>query len=199
MKALTRAYHARGQLPIFHENAARSRAYAHAHLAATPLPLAIHATAPGFFREAILAAAPEWAQHRKLIDTAAAARERGQGRGAFRRSLAKEMPYFHVWFELDGGLGHVVEDEGGDGGDGQEEDDAGGGGGGWRKWPKGDRFAREVLGGMLGVETMGRMRREGRWGETGGREGRERMESWKKRWDWPQWDWTKALVQGEGA
>ena len=42
------------------------------------------------------------------------------------------MPYFHVWFELDGGIGHVV-----------EEPD---------RWPKGDLFAREIVGGMLGAE-----------------------------------------------
>ena len=199
MKALTRAYHARDQMPLFYENAARPRSYPHALLVVAPMPATLHATAPGFFREALLAQAPEWSQHRKLIDTRAMARERGYGRNAFRRSLAKEMPYFHVWFDLDGGLGHVVEDEGGDGDEAEDEYGGGGGGGSWKKWPKGDRFAREVLGSILGVETIGKMRREGRWGEDGGREGRERLAQWKNKWNWEQWDWTKALVQGSGG
>lgn len=42
------------------------------------------------------------------------------------------MPYFHVWFELDGGMGHIVEDS--------------------DRWPRGDLFAREVFGGMLDVD-----------------------------------------------
>ncbi len=88
---------------------------------------------------------------------------------AFRRSLAKEMPYFHVWFELDGGLGHVVEDE--------------------QRWPKGDLFAREVLGGMLdlGVEVV---RSQGRWGNAG----RDpRVDGFRKQWR--EWDWTEVLAE----
>lgn len=116
------------------------------------------------------------------------------GKAAFRHSLVSAMPYFHVWFELDGGMGHVVEDAG--------------------RWPRGDLFAREVLGGMVGVggEVV---RREGRWG--GGRRGRGggegggdgkrdggrdvrgdggRVEGWKREWGWEQWDWTAVLVEG---
>lgn len=52
--------------------------------------------APAFFKEAILTSDEEWTQHVKIIDTAARAREPGMGRAAFRKSLAKEMPYFHV-------------------------------------------------------------------------------------------------------
>jgi hypothetical protein len=56
--------------------------------------------APGFFKQGILSSEGEWSQNKKLIDTA----KRG-----FRRSMVKELPYFHVWFSLDGGLGHVIE------------------------------------------------------------------------------------------
>ena len=86
------------------------------------------------------------------------------GRMAFRRSLAKEMPYFHVWFGLDGGLGHVVEDE--------------------KTWPKGDLFAREVLGGMLKVDGQV-VRRQGKWVR-----GDQRVEGFRKRWK--DFDWTGA-------
>ncbi|MCJ1329289.1 hypothetical protein MMC10_005968 [Thelotrema lepadinum] len=164
MKSLTRMYHARDCIPIFYENAARPHRHPHAALVAVPLPPHLHDQSPAFFREAILSSAPEWSQHKKLIDTAAAARDRGMGRMAFRRSLAKEMPYFHVWFGLDGGLGHVVEDE--------------------KTWPKGDLFAREVLGGMLKVDGQV-VRRQGKWVR-----GDQRVEGFRKRWK--DFDWTGA-------
>ena len=166
MKSLTRMYHGRRQIPLFYENASRPHRHPHAALNVIPLPSHVHEQSPAFFREAILAEASEWSQHRKLIDTEAAARERGMGRMAFRRSLAKEMPYFHVWFGLDGGLGHVVEDE--------------------RKWPKGDLFAREVIGGMLHVDGQV-IRRQGRWVR-----GDQRVEGFRKKWK--DFDWTGALV-----
>ncbi|KFY23211.1 hypothetical protein V493_06009, partial [Pseudogymnoascus sp. VKM F-4281 (FW-2241)] len=131
MKSLTRMYHDQGRAVVFYENAATPHRRPHAALQAVPLPYELGDTAPAFFREAILASDEEWTQHRKLIDTGKAARN-GMGKSAFRRTLAKEMPYFHVWFDLDGGLGHVVEDA--------------------NRWPRGDLFAREVIGGMLDVE-----------------------------------------------
>jgi hypothetical protein len=97
------------------------------------------------------------------------------GRSAFRRSIAKEAPYFHVWFTLDGGLGHVVES---------------GGGGDGARWPKGDLFAREVVAGIVGAEPH-IAKKQGRWtkgGET------SRVDSWKK--DWKKFDWTRVLTEG---
>jgi hypothetical protein len=91
------------------------------------------------------------------------------GKAAFRRSLAKEMPYFHVWFELDGGMAHVVEDE--------------------RSWPKGDLFAREVLGGMLDADIEV-VKRQGRWVK-----GDRRVEGWRK--GWRKFDWTRVLTEGQ--
>ena len=61
-----------------------------------------------------------------------------------------------VWFELDGGMGHIVEDE--------------------RRWPRGDLFAREVLGGMLDVDIEVQ-KRQGRWVK-----GDRRVEGWRKGW-----------------
>lgn len=168
MKSLTRMYHEQGRDVIFYENAAQPHRKRHAAMEVVPLPYSLGETSPAFFKEAILSADSEWTQHQKLIDTAAKARQ-GLGRSAFRRTLVKEMPYFHVWFELDGGLGHVVEDE--------------------NRWPKGDLFAREVIGGMLdvGPEVI---KRQGRWHRGGDR----RVEGFQKRWR--KFDWTRVLVEG---
>ncbi|EAW10615.1 putative cell cycle control protein (Cwf19) [Aspergillus clavatus NRRL 1] len=168
MKSLTRMYHDQGRDVIFYENAAQPQRKKHASMEAVPLPYELGETSPAFFKEAILAADSEWTQHRKLIDTLAKAKQ-GLGRNAFRRTLVKEMPYFHVWFELDGGLGHVVEDE--------------------HRWPRGDLFAREVIGGMLdlGPEVI---KRQGRWNRGGDR----RLDGFKKRWR--KFDWTRMLVEG---
>ncbi|KAI9756736.1 MAG: hypothetical protein M4579_003737 [Chaenotheca gracillima] len=166
MKCLTRMYHDQGRDVIFYENAASPERKKHAALQAVPLPYSLGEVAPAFFKEAILTADEEWTQHKKIIDTLARARD-GQGKLAFRRSLVKEMPYFHVWFELDGGLGHIVEDS--------------------NRWPKGDLFAREIIGGMLDVDPTV-VRRQGRWAKGSD----PRTEDFKKRWR--KFDWTRVLT-----
>ncbi|OKL60119.1 hypothetical protein UA08_04669 [Talaromyces atroroseus] len=169
MKSLTRMYHDQGRDVIFYENAAHPDRKRHAALEAIPLPYSLGETSPAFFKESILAADSEWTQHRKLIDTLAKAKQ-GLGKLAFRRTLVKEMPYFHVWFELDGGLGHIVEDT--------------------HRWPRGDLFARETIGGMLdlGPEII---KRQGRWSKSGDR----RVEPFRKRWR--RFDWTRILTEGQ--
>lgn len=102
-KCLTRMYHDQGRDVIFYENAAAPRRKLHAAMVVVPLPYELGETAPAFFKEAMLTADEEWSQHKKIIDTAKMAKE-GGGKGAFRRALAKEMPYFHVWTQIDGGL-----------------------------------------------------------------------------------------------
>ncbi|KAK4540593.1 hypothetical protein LTR36_009123 [Oleoguttula mirabilis] len=173
MKALTRYYDARDLGVLFYENAAHMHSRkGHATLNAIPLPRHLAANAPAYFREAVLSSDEQWAQHKPLIDTLALSQKAGGfGKAAFRKSMVKEMPYFHVFFTLDGGLGHVVEDE--------------------RRWPKGDLFAREVVGGMLdrGPEVV---RRQGGWERGGGGERRRRVEGFRK--GWARWDWTVALL-----
>ena len=163
-KSLTRYYGSLGKGVIFYETAIKPTA--HAALVAIPLAHHLVDTAPAYFKEAILAADEQWSQHRPLISTL------DEGKGAFRKSMPATLPYFHVWFNLDGGMGHVVEDEG--------------------KWPRGDLFAREVVGGMLGVggEVV---RKQGRWGA-----GTEKGRVEKFRGGWGKWDWTRVLVQ-EGS
>ena len=169
MKSLTRLYHEMGQDVIFYENAAFPHRKPHAAMVAVPLPYSLGETAPAFFREAFLSAEGEWSQHKKIIDTLAKAKKEGLGKVAFRRSLVKEMPYFHVWLELDGGLGHVVEES--------------------ERWPKGDLFAREIIGGMLGLEPDV-VKRQGRWH----RGGDKRVDGFRKKWR--KFDWTRVLTEG---
>ncbi|CAK7568703.1 MAG: Pre-mRNA-splicing factor cwf19 [Sporothrix epigloea] len=165
MKSLTRLYHDQGRDVIFYENAAAPQRRKHAALVAVPIPYELGNTAPAFFREAMLSADEEWSQHIKIIDTEKRARE-GLGKSAFRKCIAKEMPYFHAWFSLDGGLGHIVEDG--------------------KRWPKGDLFAREVIGGMLDVDTS-IVNRQGRWIEFD-----PRLGNFKRRWK--RFDWTRVLA-----
>ncbi|KAK2732486.1 hypothetical protein FQN57_002619 [Myotisia sp. PD_48] len=168
MKCLTRMYHDQGRGVIFYENAARPEQKRHAAMEAVPLPYSLEQTAPAFFKEAILAADEEWTQHKKLIDTLSRSRE-GLGKRAFRQTLAKEMPYFHVWFELDGGLGHVIDDP--------------------NRWPRGDLFAREIIGGMLDL-APDVIKRQGRRHRGDDR----RVDGFKKRWK--KFDWTRVLTGG---
>ncbi|KAF6236698.1 hypothetical protein HO173_004989 [Letharia columbiana] len=166
MKSLTRMYHDHGRDVIFYENAAVPQRKKHAGMEVVPLPYSLGETAPAFFKEAILTSDEEWTQHKKIIDTLFKAKQ-GQGKTAFRRTLAKEMPYFHVWFEIDGGIGHIVEDA--------------------NRWPKGDLFAREIIGGMLDV-APDIVKRQGRWNRGGDR----RVEGFRKRWE--KFDWTRVLT-----
>lgn len=170
MKSLTRLYHDQGRDVIFYENAAFPNRKPHAALAAIPLPYSLGETAPAFFKEAFLSTEDEWSQHKKIIDTLAKSKQGGLGRLAFRRSLVKEMPYFHVWFELDGGIGHVVEDP--------------------ERWPRGDLFAREIIGGMLGLEPDV-IKRQGRW-QKGAKD--KRVDVFRKAWR--KFDWTRILTEG---
>ncbi|OCK87527.1 uncharacterized protein K441DRAFT_691161 [Cenococcum geophilum 1.58] len=155
MKCLTRMYHDQGRDVVFYENAAPPHRKLHAAMVAVPIPFELGETTPAFFREAILASDEEWTQYKKPIDTLKASKS-GLGRQAFRKSLAKEIPYFNVWFELDEGTGHIVE--------------------GSNQWPRGDLFAREIFGGMLDVDIEV-VKRQGRW-----HMGDRRVVGFRKRW-----------------
>ncbi|ODQ65370.1 hypothetical protein NADFUDRAFT_47055 [Nadsonia fulvescens var. elongata DSM 6958] len=141
MSCLAKMYHSLGKGVIFYENAVSPHKNGHAVIEAVPIPLDLSNSAPAFFKDAILTSDEEWSQHLKIIDTGKRARE-GAGRYAFKTSIAQEAPYFHVWFTLDGGYGHIVEDS--------------------NKWPRGDLFAREVIGGMMRLEPH-IIKKQGRW------------------------------------
>jgi hypothetical protein len=170
MKSLTRFYHAQDKGVIFYENAVfMSSRKGHAALIAVPLPHHLAENAPAYFKEAILASDEQWSQHKPIIDTLALAQRPGYGKAAFRRSMVKEMPYFHVFFTIDGGMGHVVEDE--------------------SRWPRGDLFAREVVGGMLGKGPEV-IKKQGRWERHDNRIG-----PFKKKWE--KFDWTSVLIDAQ--
>ncbi|KAK9451814.1 CwfJ C-terminus 1-domain-containing protein-like protein [Limtongia smithiae] len=168
MKCLARMYHAQRRGVIFYENASSISRRHHASIEAIPLPYELAETAPAYFREALLSADEEWSTHAKIINTLDRATNGGLGKRAFRQSLAKEMPYFHVWFSLDGGFGHVVEDP--------------------QRWPRGDLFAREVIGGMLELEPHV-IKRQSRW-----QKGTDpRVKGFQAAWE--KFDWTMQLAE----
>lgn len=170
-KCLTQMYCDQGRDVVFYENAAVPHRKGHAAMMAVPLPYELGEVAPAFFKEAIVGRDfTEKSQHKKIYDTNKLARTDVNPKMVFRRTLAKEMPYFHVWFDLNGGLGHIVESE--------------------DNWPKGDLFAREVIGGMLDVEPDV-IRRQGRWQ----RGGDPRINDFKKRFK--KFDWTRVLTGAE--
>ncbi|KAK9370166.1 CwfJ C-terminus 1-domain-containing protein-like protein [Lipomyces kononenkoae] len=168
MKSLARMYYSQKRGVIFYENAASSGRRRHASIEAVPLPFELAETASAYFREAILASDEEWSSHKKVINTLERATKGGLGKRAFRQSLVKEVSYFHVWFTIDGGYGHVVEDP--------------------DRWPKGDLFAREVIGGMLELEPDV-IKRQSRWQ----RQTDPRLKGFRQMWD--KFDWTKQLEE----
>jgi hypothetical protein len=57
------------------------------------------------------------------------------------------------------------------------------------RWPKGDGFARGIVGGMLDNEPD-IIKKEGKWTRSD-----PRMEDFRKRWR--KFDWTRILTQGQ--
>jgi hypothetical protein len=168
MKSLARMYYSQNRGVIFYENAASPGRRRHASIEAVPLPFELAETASAYFREAMLSSDEEWSSHKKVINTLERATKGGLGRRAFRQSLVKEVSYFHVWFTIDGGYGHVVED--------------------LDRWPKGDLFAREVIGGMLDLEPDV-IKRQSRWK----RDIDPRLKGFRQMW--ANFDWTKQLEE----
>jgi hypothetical protein len=58
------------------------------------------------------------------------------------------------------------------------------------RWPKGDLFAREIIGGILDREPDV-VKRQGRWTRGVDR----RVEGFQKRWR--KFDWTRVLTDGQ--
>lgn len=160
MKSLTRFYDSLGFSALFYENNARPHRRSHCAVECIPIPHSLTDNVPRFWEEAILAADEEWAQHRPIIRTEDK---------SFYRKMSSSMPYFHVWFNLNGGLGHIIEDD--------------------QRWPKDDLFGREVVASILGLD-MQKWRRKGTW--TGDANTKTEKD-FKKAWD--RWDWTKALLE----
>jgi hypothetical protein len=101
MKCLIQMSHSEDRGILFLETVISFRHQRHSVIECIPLPWDISQDAPAFFREGILSISGEWAQNKKIIDTAE----------GFRNKMVKELPYFHVWFNANGGMGHVIENE----------------------------------------------------------------------------------------
>lgn len=175
MKCLVRMWAAYGRQVLFYENAVPSGTGSsnsggagtdkmHSVIYAVPVSADQFEASRPIFREAMETADEEWSTHRKVIDTMKVAMGKGGDaeRFAFRMSVAKEAPYFHVWFNINGGLAHIVEDRG--------------------MWPKGDLFAREIVGNLIRTDLMV-IRKRTRW----------TAEQPKFMSKWSEFDWTKQL------
>ena len=162
MKCLMQMYGSKGLSVIFYEDASHPSLHRHPALIAIPISPSQFDQAPAYFTQALNLAESEWATHRPIIHTSTPE----LGKWGFRKRIPKEAPYFHVWFNLEGGMGHLIEDE--------------------ERWGNGEMWVRGVVGGgLLEIERSiwGRM---GRWTGHDGR-----VEGFKRKWD--KFDWTKAL------
>lgn len=79
--------------------------------------------------------------------------------------MVKNLPYFHVWFDHNGGFGHVIEDE--------------------KAWPH--WFGRQVIAGIADLDqSLWRKPKKLEYSKVS-----LRLERFKKMYD--KFDWTKAL------
>ncbi|KAJ2336906.1 Pre-mRNA-splicing factor cwf19 [Coemansia sp. RSA 2681] len=192
MKCLMHMFAAKGQGVVFLEtvmSTTPSKAQ-HCTIECIPMPMAKSGDAPAYFKEGLLAADDEWSQHRKIIDTtvktqaAAPANDnvRDQDanhaqkrdairRGGFRNTMSAKLPYFHVWFNPHGGMGHVIENA-----------DR------FQPW-----FGREVVAGILDLPPT--VYRKPRKLKESHNQRCDRAEEWKKQFGWDRFDWTKALAE----
>ncbi|CEP11049.1 hypothetical protein [Parasitella parasitica] len=155
-KCLMKMFHEQGKGVVFMETVINLRQQRHAVIEAIPIPYGVYEDAPAYFKEAIMASGEEWSQHKKVIDTSV--------RG-FRNSMVPNLPYFHVWFGLDKGYGHVIEDS--------------------KDFPY--WFGKEVIAGMMDIGPE--LWRKPRYHHSADNHARQQefLKSWEK------WDWTAAL------
>lgn len=135
MIALSKFYYSKLNCAVvFYENAVSK--LTHAAIACVPIPISLASAIQGYFKVGIMEQCDDFEQnHQPIIDTMGST-----GPDGFKHKIAKEAPYFHTWFTLNGGMGHIVENG----------------------WPHGDLFARQVLGGALKIDPY-LIKKQGRW------------------------------------
>jgi hypothetical protein len=158
MKCLIRCFDAKKCGVIFMETVIDLKSYYHTVIECIPLPYDQYDDCPAYFKEALLESDSNWSQHSKVIDTS----KRG-----FRRSLTSNLPYFHVWYHLDEGIGHVIEEK--------------------EKFPQ--WFGKEVIAGILDLDPS-KWRRPDRYSS---RDNGPRIEEFKKKFNWDEFNWTSVL------
>eukprot|EP00794_Sanderia_malayensis_P018404 gene18404-20259_t len=121
-QSLVKMFKEKDEDVIFLETFKSAKKQHHMFIECIPVPKEIGDMAPIYFKKAIQESETEWAQNKKVIDIP---RSKGP-----KKSIPKGLPYFAVEFGLDGGFGHVIEDE-----DAFE-----------------NYFGKEIIGGMLDLE-----------------------------------------------
>lgn len=184
MKTLAKFYYKEYRKGVlFIENAVEPIKYQknHAHILAVPVLLSIMGQSEGYFREGILSHSNELDdQHKSILDTQERSREYAGGnrrQAGFKQLIAKEAPYYHVWFNLDGGIGHIVQD--------------------LERWPKYDLFTRQIVGeGLLKCEdpTVVNNSKDYKKWTSSAHEGdeKERVDKFRRKWN--VYDWTQAAT-----
>lgn len=166
---------------IFIEDAVDDGKYQrnHAHILAIPIPITQFNQARGFFKQGILSNSndlDENSYRTAVIDTQAKSRELGSRRrqSGFKQLISKEAPYYHTWFNLDGGIGHVIEDI--------------------DNWPKYDLFTRQIVGeGLLKNDDpilVNSTKNYKKWVSSAHKgEEKDRVDRFRKKWN--IYDWTQ--------
>ncbi|CAG8595164.1 12615_t:CDS:2 [Racocetra fulgida] len=141
---------------IFMETVVNLKYQNHTVIECIPMPWDLAQDAPAYFKEGIMESGGEWSQNKKLVDTS---------KTGFRRSMVKELPYFHVWFGLDKGFGHVIEKE--------------------KSFPR--WFGKEIVAGVcdLPPDVWRRPKKQNP------RDNSTRVSEFMKKWK--KWDWTTIL------
>ncbi|CAG8487100.1 8078_t:CDS:2 [Ambispora gerdemannii] len=163
MKCLIQMFAEENRGVIFMETVVNLKWQKHTYIECIPMPIDLLDDAPAYFKEAILSSEGDWSQNKKLINTT---KERG-----FRQSMVKELPYFHVWFGLDKGFGHVIEND--------------------RKFPA--WFGKEIVAGICDLPPDV-WRRPKKLNHRDSHR-HQRIQDFLKKWK--KWDWTKMLEGGE--
>ncbi|ORX45951.1 hypothetical protein BCR36DRAFT_585421 [Piromyces finnis] len=155
MKCLIQMFAEEDRAVIFMETVINLRKQRHTVIECIPVSYDDYDDSPAYFKDAIQKESEEWSQHRKIIDTS---------KNGFRRSMVKDLPYFHVWFDPNKGLGHVIENEE------------------FPTW-----FGKEVIAGMMDLPANLWRRPK----HISSKHNKSRIEAFKKKWD--KYDWTKML------
>ncbi|CAG8788143.1 43961_t:CDS:2 [Gigaspora margarita] len=156
MKCLMQMFAEEDRGVIFMETVVNLKYQNHTVIECIPMPWDLAQDAPAYFKEGIMESSGEWSQNKKLIDTSKA---------GFRRSMVKELPYFHVWFGLDKGFGHVIEKE--------------------KSFPR--WFGKEIIAGVcdLPPDVWRRPKKQNP------RDNNTRVSKFMNKWK--KWDWTTML------
>ncbi|KAJ1985583.1 Pre-mRNA-splicing factor cwf19 [Dimargaris cristalligena] len=181
MKCLIHAFDARDEGAVFMETVTdvSGRKGRHTAIECIPVPRDLYADLPAYFKEGLLDADDEWTQHRKIIDTtintsSPSAEDTGRSgltrrTGGFRRSMTAKVPYFHLWTDLDGGMGHVIENN--------------------QLFPH--YFGKQIIAGMLDLPP--KSYRKPAWVPSNPSLERRRVREFKERTNWAKFDWTQLL------